>query len=235
MKILLLGSQHGNELLGIKLYDYIKNQRQSLLPHVTYKLANPRAFKQKARYLQADMNRSYEAKETSYEAIRAAYVLQLIDSKKFDIVLDLHTTTCVQPPCFIVDKLNGVNKKYIAASTIRNIVEMKHPIVRSSLIGVRANVICIEVNEQITESILAGICDDIDRFCSGVTAKSEHTAYPVESLLGKDEIQEQDVKALVNFELSAYGFYPILVGENSYKKQTRYLGFKAYERHVFKV
>ncbi len=236
MKILLLGSQHGNELLGRKLYDHILRRRRELLPYVTYKLANPRAFKAGVRYVHTDMNRSYASPvHESYEASRAALIMRYIDANGFDLVLDLHTTTCEQPPCLIVADTSPKNSAFIEASSIVNIVAMRHEIVKSSLIGVRPNVVCIEVNEHDTAAILESLCDDIASYVRNEKAATTHAVYVVESLLAKGELSEQDAAALVNFKRSTHGFYPILVGENSYKKQTRYLGFKAYERHAFKV
>ena len=58
-KILLLGSQHGNELLGEKLYQYMQTYRQELLPYVVFKIGNPEAHQKGVRYVESDMNRAY--------------------------------------------------------------------------------------------------------------------------------------------------------------------------------
>ncbi len=235
MKILILGSQHGNERLGIKLYEYIKKRRTELSEHVTYKLANPKAFRQNVRYTETDMNRSYGDNSNSYESSRASQILRYIDSGNFNLVLDMHTTTCDQPPCLIVDAVKQENVRFIAASTISHIIEMQHPIVQDSLNSKRPNVISVEANRLITRSLLDSLCDDIKRYCNNTVVANERHVYRVTELLEKDEINEPDAAKLVNFHLSSLGFYPVLVGENSYKQQTRYLGFKAYERHPFKV
>lgn len=235
MKILILGSQHGNERLGVKLYEHIKKYRPELQEYITYKLANPQAFRQNVRYIQTDMNRSYGTQRPSYESLRATRVLQYIDAGDFDLVLDMHTTTCVQPPCIIVDAVRQENARFISASTIARIVEMRHPITQSSLNGARSMVVSIEANERITRSLLDGLCDDIERYSKDEGINIKRYVYPVTELVEKDTISGAAAAKLVNFQLSPFGFYPILVGENSYKQQTRYLGFKAYERHLFKV
>ena len=44
----------------------------------------------------------------------------------------------------------------------------------------------------------------------------------------KCTITLQDTKTFINFEPHALGYVPIMTGENSYKQNTNYLGFKAY-------
>lgn len=235
MKILILGSQHGNERLGTGLYEHIKRYRPELLENVFYKLANPKAFKQNVRYIETDMNRSYDDNLHSYEASRASQVLRYIDNGNFDLVLDMHSTTCEQPPCLIIDTVREVNSRFIVASTIAHIIEMQHPIVNNSLNSKRQHVISIEVNRHITKPLLDNLCDDIERYCKNMPSDTKRYSYRITQLLEKDEMSEADAAKLVNFQRSSFGFYPVLVGENSYKQQTRYLGFKAYERHPFKV
>lgn len=235
MKILILGSQHGNERLGIKLYEHIKKHRSKLEQHVSYKLANPKAFRQNVRYVETDMNRSYGEDTHSYESSRAAQILRDIDDGSFDLVLDMHTTTCDQPPCLIVDTIRQENKLFIRASTVAHIVEMRHPVVNNSLNSMRSNVVSIEANEHVTTPLLDSLCDDIERYCQKATVNIKRYVYPITEFVTKSEINESEADKLVNFQLSLLGFYPVLVGENSYKQQTDYLGFKAYERYLFKV
>ena len=235
MKILILGSQHGNERLGIQLYEYIKKYRPELQRYIVYKLANPKAFRQNIRYVETDMNRSYDGDFHSYEASRASQVLQYIDDGNFDLVLDMHTTTCDQPPCLIVNAITQTNRRFITASTIAHIIEMQHPIVNRSLNSKRQHVISIEVNRHITKPLLDSLCDDIERYCKNMPSDTKRYSYRITHLLEKNEMSEADAAKLINFQRSSFGFYPVLVGENSYKQQTQYLGFKAYERHPFKV
>lgn len=234
-KILLLGSQHGNELLGKRLYDYIKLSRSELLPHVTYRVGNPRAYKEGVRFVESDLNRSYTGGTTTYEERLANKITDFIEKKRFDLVLDLHTTTCIQPPCFIVSHITPHLKKYIGGSSILNIVEMSHSIVQTSLIGVCPQSISIEVNEHIDNNLLRELCDSIACFLDNIMLGKTRRIYRVSELLKKQDISTQQASELHNFTRSPAGFYPILVGENSYKKHTDYLGFKAYSVTTIKV
>lgn len=230
-KILLLGAQHGNELLGMHLFNYIKHYRSALMPFVTYHTGNPRALKQKVRFIESDLNRSYNGRSETYEERRGKRILSFINQHKFDIVLDLHTTTCEQPPCFITTNFTPQLTPYLSASSIQYVVNMNHTIATTSLIGVCHQAISIEVNnhEATTNMLLDSLCDDIERYICGATMDKEKLIYHVDDMLLKSEMSDTDAASLQNFILSPHGFYPILVGENSYKKHTQYLGFKASE------
>lgn len=233
MNILLLGSQHGNELLGEYLYKHICSAKPELLSHVTYKVANPRAKKHGVRYIESDLNRSYSSTKNTYETRRAKRLLRQFADEKYDIILDLHTTACVQPPCIIVADIEA-NRQFLGASSIDKIVEMRHSIVASSLIGNIAKAVSIEINQEEARefNILEKLCDDIARFIQNETSGRPKEIYDVRALLKKTEVSPAEATKLRNFTRSPLGFYPVLVGENSYKKQTDYLGFKASERTV---
>jgi succinylglutamate desuccinylase len=230
-KILILGSQHGNELLGEALHAYIQRQRPELLPYITYLPGNIRARQQNIRYIESDLNRSYNGRRTTYEERRAGRILAYIKRHAFDLVLDMHTTTCDQPPCLIVASPGGAIAPFLRACSIDKIVHMNHEIVKTTLIGVCPEAVAIEVNKHaLSETLLTALSDDLQRYIDGNTAYAEKTVYEVGDLLKKTELSEEEASKLQNFQKSSHGFYPILVGENSYKKQTAYLGFKAYSR-----
>lgn len=228
-KILILGSQHGNELLGEALYGHIKQQRPELLPYVRYIAGNIRAKKQNVRYIESDLNRSYNGHKTTYEERRASRIKAYIKKHSFDLVLDMHTTTCQQPPCLIVAATSGAIAPFLRACSIEKIVHMNHAIVATSLIGVCPQAVSIEVNkDSLSKALLSRLCDDLQRYLNKSEDYAAKTIYEISELLKKTELSEQQASGLRNFHKSAYGFYPVLVGENSYKKQTAYLGFKAY-------
>jgi succinylglutamate desuccinylase len=235
-KILLLGSQHGNELLGEHLYDYITTRRPDLLSVVTFKKGNLRAYRQNVRYIESDLNRSYTGGKTTYEERRANAILKYIKAQAFDLVLDLHTTTCDQPPCLIIAGITKDNRQFIRASSIEKIVHMNHKIVETSLIGVYPKSVSIEVNKtQLGPELMEQLVSDIERYIRIVSYDKPKTIYEIGGLIDKDEITAEQAEKLQNFEMSPFGFYPVLVGENSYKKYTKYLGFKAYKTYQSKV
>lgn len=235
-RVLLLGSQHGNERLGDILYKYIRSHRPELLPFVIYKVGNPRAYTAGVRYIEQDLNRSYTGKHDTYEERRAAWLLRYIHRKKFSLVLDLHTTTCQQPPCIIVPADYRQRSDFLKASDISTIVCVRHEIVTSSLIGNCPQAISIEVSVDQLPQFVEALCDDLAAYLTSSPRKTlTKRVYEVTDLLPKGELSETEIRDLQNFVLSKHGFYPVLVGENSYKKQTAYLGFKAYTVYKLRV
>lgn len=60
MKLLIIAATHGNELLGIKLYQFLLAQHSALLESIDFVIGNPRAYAAHKRYIQSDLNRSYQ-------------------------------------------------------------------------------------------------------------------------------------------------------------------------------
>lgn len=228
MKILLLASQHGNELLGDALYAHLRTHYAQLLPHIAFKIGNPKAYESGVRYIESDMNRSYDSKLDTYEASLAKDVESYIKKERFDLVLDLHTTVCIQPPCIIVGDILSENRTFLRASTIDKIVCIKDDIIHTTLVGKRAEAVAIEISESdVTTELLDTMCRDIRSYIEKTQEPREKTIYTVESLLLKSDVPIEEVSQLINFKKMPSGYIPILTGENSYKKNTHYLGFKA--------
>lgn len=234
-KILLLASQHGNEYSGEKLYAYIQAKHPDLLQHITYLVANPRARKLRKRFIETDMNRSYTGDNQAYEERRANTVSRIIDTENFGLILDMHTTTVSQLPCLIVGAITPDNERLLRASSIDRIVTMSNPIVDTSINGIYARAISVEVNENMTDKLLESLFEDIQRYLGGKNANVVKHVYEVTELINKKELTPPQISRLRNFEMSRHGYYPVLAGENSYSKFTEFCGFKAYKRYEFKV
>lgn len=235
-KILLLGSQHGNELLGEKLYHHIKNNRPELSKYISYKVGNLRAKKASLRYIETDLNRSYNCGQKTYEQRRSKRIIKYINNNQFDLVLDLHTTTCDQSPCIIIPSINPDNSTFLNATFIDKIIHMDMDVVKQSLIGTYPKSVSIEVSKkQLKPGLLNKLADDIDRYIKSENNNRTAIVYQVRDFIHKDKISEELAAKLNNFELCNQGFYPVLVGEKSYKKQTNYLGFKAINTYDYKI
>lgn len=236
MNILIIGAQHGNEPLGKALMDYIKRHRPNLLPHLTYRTGNPRAKRAGVRYIESDLNRSFTGGNTTYEERRAAKLLAYIRKNNFDLVIDAHTTTCSEPPCFIVSTMAGSVALFMRASSISRVVHMHPDIAKTSLIGVCPQAVSVEVNVgEVQPPLLESLARDIENYIQKNGPYSSKTIYEIAGFILKTEITEEEANHLKNFHKSQHGYYPVLTGENSYKKLTNYLGFKAYKVYKTKV
>lgn len=236
-KVLLLGSQHGNELLGEQLYGYINVYHQDLLPHITYRVANSKAQKAGVRFCESDMNRSYgKIKPVTYEEKRARAVELFIAQQAFDMVIDLHTTNCLQPASLMVASLNQINIPCISAFDINRIVVMEIPMVTSSLIGRFESVISLEANvTSVDEPFLENLCQSLYRYTNDEVLNINRYVYHVNKMLLKENVSPETEKELENFKLSQDGFYPILTGNNTYRINTDYLGFRADKLEIIKL
>lgn len=228
--ILLVASQHGNETIGEQLYHYIQKHAPDISSRITFVIANPLAYSMGKRYVETDMNRSYVlTRPQTYEEYMAHGLLTHINRSHYDLVLDMHTTHCVQPPSLLMaPNSNGAVRAFIQASSIENNVLIDHEIVRTSLIGRARNAVSIELQQEtVNDTALARITDDMHRYMSTQTINVVRHRYRIYDLIEKREITEGEAQNFRNFSLSSQGFYPILVGNNSYRKNTHYLGFKA--------
>ncbi|MRJ03032.1 MAG: aspartoacylase [Epsilonproteobacteria bacterium] len=97
MRLVISGGVHGNELLGIYLVRSLKEEGLSF-PNLSidYLLANPKAIDLCRRYVDRDLNRSFdremlEVDTPIYEYERAKVIAERLAG--IDFLIDLHTTT----------------------------------------------------------------------------------------------------------------------------------------------
>lgn len=235
-RILVVGSQHGNEVLGEHLYEYLQAHGQFDANQVAFYLANPPARKLLVRYVDADMNRSYGLEAVGQEAVLAQELKKYIEMHDFDLVIDAHTTTCIEPPCLIVPSRHEVLLPFIQASHISRIVVMPEQMTEGALIGVAPQAVSLEINERdVDDGLLDNLTQDVRRYVLGDQYAGARTVYEGVRPLYKTNITENAASKLINFEQAANGYYPILVGENSYKRDKDYYGFCATVAREFTV
>ena len=228
-KILLVGSQHGNELLGIRLYEYISEKRPVLLECIEYYCANPLAFALNKRLIETDMNRSYAKDSSGYEAERAKDLSEKIHSTDYSYVIDCHTTTTDVGVCFIIKERNVVIDKVInTAPSITNIILMKKDIAHLSLLDASSNVVAVEANEKIAtrESTLTILLKMIEQLLKDDTLEpTSRSIYSVDGFI--ESTANLDKANLHNFK-NYKGNYPVLCGGDT--KSRTYKGFWATKR-----
>ena len=234
MKILIIGATHGNELLGLKFYNFLLEERSVLLEHINFIIGNPRAYAKNVRYVDADLNRCYNTSDASYESMRAQHVAEYIRLNKFDIVLDMHTTNCVQEPSVIISSMKGdSSRRFLRASHVKNVVIMPKG---NDIVSHIHNSVAYEIrNVDVTRQMLEAIEQDIERFVDSISLHASKTMYEVNGKIVKAEISEDDALTLENFKMSKLGYIPFLTGNNSYRSQTNYLGFKMLAPREIKV
>lgn len=226
-RVLIVGAQHGNELLGPHLWDYISQERPDLLASVEYVCGNPEARRQNTRFIETDLNRSYAPssdEKLTYEQERAQEILQLIRTGKFDYVLDMHTTTADVGSMFVTVRLGGAVAEIINSSTITKIAYMPPAIGVQSLIGQVPQAVSVEVNKDLaqTPELIQEMALLVENLTNGTQQPVQtREVYSIQNTIPLTTELDRSTR---NFEKTAQGFYSVLFGEITY---TQHRGFAA--------
>lgn len=221
--ILLIGASHGNELLGPKLFSHLLQHRKEVLEYVDILIGNPRAFAARKRYIESDINRSYNTALDTYESRRADYIKNYIAVNKPDLVIDFHTTTAIQPNCLIVSTINDSEvRRYMRASHVNNVIVV-HPL--HDITEAASHFVAYEIpNGNINIALLDAICDDIMRFVHSEVASSTKVVYQM-----KGKISTNESGILSSRDNFVYRkdlrYTPSFIGEKAYEQDGTYVGF----------
>lgn len=136
-KILITIATHGDELIGFAVKKQLENLN-IINGQLDFIVANERAFKENKRYIDSDLNRIFPGKKNGNHEEVLAYNLKKI-IKKYDVVIDIHSTTSELKDSVIVTKLNAkirdilniVNPKYVLYMKISK----KHALISEAKIG----------------------------------------------------------------------------------------------------
>ncbi len=102
-KILIVSGTHGNEINPIWAVNQFSKEEKKIDKNIEYKyiIGNPLAYERGCRYIDSDLNRSFNSINNSinnniYEINRANYLVEMFGingSDPCEIAIDLHTTT----------------------------------------------------------------------------------------------------------------------------------------------
>jgi succinylglutamate desuccinylase len=125
-RVLIVGGTHGNELTGVYL---IRSGVFTNLNQFDFKvetlLANPRAVAANRRYLDRDLNRSFDLIDLNDDRLNNGEEAELAReiSQRFgpdspapvDVIIDLHTTTADMGQTLIIDEISPIALPIAAA------------------------------------------------------------------------------------------------------------------------
>lgn len=253
---------HGNERLGPRVGHHLYTERPELLRNVDYMCGNPLAAGEdpQIRYTQGitpghtkpgtDLNRSFSPNidPQSYEEARARKIADIIKAGNYGYVLDLHTSNTEFGSCMLIGedyRQSPAIRDIIAASPINRIVVLPNKIplqdgettvdlVTTGLIGNFDNSVSLEYNAELADRV--GVEETmltIDGLVQGrsLVGPKEREFYTVTDFIWKTQDPGENAK---NFEECEFGYYPVLYGENTYRKDPTkpYLGFAATSRDI---
>ena len=223
--ILIIGAQHGDERLGPRLDRFLKSDTTGRFATVDYLCGNPRAYRRNVRFTETDLNRSYGvAHPASYEEKRAHKILQIIEAKKYDYVLDIHTSRADVGHFFLATHLQGPVRKVIAASSFRRIAIMPPHIADCSLIGQATQAISIEYDCRLARNkrTLQELVSLLNNLLADVSELHQREVFFVRGRIPADSTISYEAK---NFKLCKQGFYPVIFARNG--SYATYKGFAA--------
>ena len=126
-KILIVSGTHGNEINPVWAVNQFCNQDNIIDNNIEYKftIGNPVAFEKGIRYLDTDLNRSFDFKKkldkTNYEVDRANFLVEkfgINSSEPCEIAIDLHTTTANMGTSIVM--YGRRNKDFCLAALLQN-------------------------------------------------------------------------------------------------------------------
>ncbi len=243
MKIILNIATHGDERIGLSVAEEIKKLHISKKVLIV-QIANEKALRQKKRFIDQDLNRSFPGKTTGNHEQMLAYKL-LPTIKSADVVIDIHSTKSELKDTLIVTKLDKKTLACVEAIKPKRLLLMSatknNALISKAKIGIgfeygRDN------DAQVLNNTVIGIKRLLKRLIileTNIPGTKRVTAYyNVVSTVPKPP-QYKLLKNIRNYKLVRKGsryarkgneyltakedFYPILFGEKSYKE---YFGFK---------
>lgn len=252
-KILLVGSTHGHEKIGLKVIEELKklNIDKSLLD---FEIGNPQASEKNIPFVENDLNRIFPGKEHgTYEEMRAYELSPKI--KSAELVIDIHstnTTDLSDRSMLIVTTYNEATTELIDIINPPKVLYMKYK-GSSALISQATIGIAFEYGKDTSIDVLNAILHDIANILLSFNIietnpyttskpKSKTQTFEVYDVFKKEFVGPYKLNSkLKNFELTKKeeevceidlnkhiladeDFVPILFGENRY---TEILGFKA--------
>ncbi|MCM2325595.1 MAG: succinylglutamate desuccinylase/aspartoacylase family protein [Candidatus Woesearchaeota archaeon] len=218
---------HGDEILGKDIARRIKKE----FPEIEILEGNPRAIKNKKRFMKKDLNRIFPGKiDGDYEEKLAHDLKRRL--KRFDYVIDIHTTTTVSEPFLIMTKKTAGIKELVDAFPLKDVVFMNDDIAKSkALIDHVKCGVSVEFTKGITlDSAYETIKETIENICSKKKVEEKRYYEIIKiiekakdldfisgirnfELIGKDTViaQSRDVVLISKEE-----FYPVFYGQKSF-------------------
>lgn len=124
IKILLNILTHGDELVGLKVAEKIKQRYPPIIGNgLDIQVANEQARRKSKRYIDKDLNRVFPGNPNgSYEEKRAHELKTIVAS--YDLVIDIHSTESGSEDIVIVTKFDSATKDLLRVISPRRVLFM---------------------------------------------------------------------------------------------------------------
>lgn len=160
-KILIIGCVHGDERIGQKVINDLRQLKINKGSLITI-LANTTAIKNKVRFLDQDLNRSFPGKRGGNHEEHLAYELLPV-LRKADIVIDIHSTTTETRDAIILTKINDLIRSLLDIINPRRVVLMPPRLRKVALSGHVKAGISLEYGKENDPVVLNRTLRDVKR------------------------------------------------------------------------
>ena len=246
MKILIVGSTHGHEKIGLKVIDELQKLNLDNA-QIEFIVGNPKASELGVPFNESDLNRVFPGKlDGNYEEKRAYELSKKI--KQSDLVIDIHstkTTDLIENSMIIVTKYDEETKQLLNLISPPKILVMRYKS-DNALISQAKIGIAFEYGLDDSETVLTATLHDIVVILmnyelidlnpySNPRVPSPSSVFDVYDAFKKDfegdyilsdkienfkQILNGEVVYKTNLNIAIVAnedFYPILFGKNRYK------------------
>lgn len=242
-RVAIVGGTHGNELTGVQLVNKFC-QRPDLVQRSTIStqvlLGNPQAVTARVRYIDRDLNRSFERDRlndktlTGYEDRRARHLDQVIGPSSdapVDVIVDLHSTTSNMGLTLIVDREDGFTLQLASYLQSLNPSVNVYSTAKSgrSQVALRSLAkfgFCLEVGPvaqgvldaslfQRTEALVNSILDYLEQYSQGEYSQPNHslTLYRYIKVVDYPKDEHGEIQAMIHPNLQFKDYEPIHPGD----------------------
>jgi hypothetical protein len=220
-KVCMVGSLHGNELIGKEVIEYLATKKPKTKLSIIGIVANIEAIKIRKRFIDVDGNRCFPGSPNGNVEERMAYEILKV-TKDCDYVIDIHSTYAKQPDVIIITKKKAMKlARYIP---IKKVLFMGKSIASGkALIDHVKCGVSIEFNRKRSKEYVAKMIIKAIKAIEKGKIYNKKEIYKVLGFYGKKdsrykwknfkEIKEKEVKKQFP---KAKRLYPIFIGEPSY-------------------
>lgn len=221
LKTLFVVATHGNETIGVEALD--KLRYEGVIEKNRVLIGNPKAFLQRKRYVEADLNRVFPGNKKSrvYEERLACKILE--HAQGFFGVIDIHGTNDTTGTFIIVSNPTPKNLALARLFDIKNIVLWPTTSGRATgaltrFIRCGIGIECGSQNEPHTQEKLIRI---LRHYLNGVAPKNKKRYFLVYDKLPVGEGEQKKFKSFQEITLGREKFFPLMVD--------RYQNIKCYK------
>jgi succinylglutamate desuccinylase len=231
MKVAVIAGIHGDEVFGLKIVGELDQRSDQ---NVITMVAHAEAIAKRRRYVDQDLNRSFEVIGESKEARLAKSIKSKLRSMRPDFIIDIHTSVSDVSCVAIVPSIEPKIVVMAQALGVQAIVLMPCMLTRRSLIGQYPKTsLSLEFGRRYRSDKLAKeVAERITRCIPFKQLASDLEIYEVYATITKDYPGLSRINSLT-FDKTLEGF-PFLAGPTTYESIGGFLARKLGDQYQSK-